>query len=98
MKYCFDIDGTICRTEDGQYETSVPIPERIQKINTLFDKGNIILFFTARGTTTGIDWTELTEGQLKSWGAKYHRLILGKPEADVYVDDRGTNSEDFDWE
>ena len=33
MVYVFDIDGTIC-TNDGGYETSQPIPERIEKINT----------------------------------------------------------------
>jgi len=97
MIYCFDIDGTICKTSEANYAESVPYPERITKINRLFESGNEIVFFTARGSTTGIDWEDHTEGQLISWGVKFHRLILGKPQADVFVDDLGVNSEEFDW-
>jgi hypothetical protein len=71
--------------------------ERIERVNGLYDSGNTIVYFTARGSTTGIDWTDFTRDQLESWGARYHRLILGKPEADVYVDDKGIHSEVFDW-
>ena len=28
---------------------------------------------------------------LKSWGALYHDLLLGKPEGDIYIDDKGFN-------
>jgi hypothetical protein len=38
---------------------------------------------------------DLTENQLKSWGCKYHKLILGKPSGDYYIDDKGINSDDF---
>ena len=55
----------------------------------------IKLFYTARGSTTGIDWKEQTISQLKSWGVKYHELYLGKPTADVYVDDK--HKDLFDW-
>ena len=44
--------------------------------------------FTARGSTTDIDWKELTEQQLHTWGVKYHKLLFGKPEADIFVDDK----------
>ena len=53
--YCFDIDGTICTNTDGDYEQAVPFKEVIKKINSLYDMGYKIIFFTARGTTTGID-------------------------------------------
>lgn len=97
LKFCFDIDGTICETQNGAYEFSKPMPGRIEKINALYDAGHEITYFTARGTTTGIDWRELTETQLRAWQARYHLLLLGKPEADFYVDDKGINSEQFDW-
>lgn len=97
LNYCFDIDGTICVTNGGEYETAAPMPERIEKINSLYDAGNTVIYFTARGSTTGIDWTKFSTDQLESWGARYHRLVLGKPEADIYVDDKGINSEVFDW-
>jgi len=38
---------------------------------------------------------ELTEKQLKDWGCKYHELIMGKPHADYFIDDKGINSDEF---
>ena len=38
---------------------------------------------------------ELTELQLLQWGCKYHQLILGKPSADIYIDDRAIKDTDF---
>ena len=38
---------------------------------------------------------ELTEKQLKDWGCKYHELIMGKPHADFFIDDKGINSDEF---
>ena len=88
MTYCFDVDNTICKTVDGDYEKATPIPLMIARVNRLYDQGNKIIFNTARGTMSGIDWRELTERQLKDWGVNYHELHFGKPYADVYVDDR----------
>ena len=93
--YAFDIDGTICNNTFGKYEQAIPIQERIEGINYLFDKGHVIKMFTARGSTTDIDWFEFTEKQLKEWGVKYHELIMGKPYADYFIDDKGHN--DFFW-
>ena len=31
---------------------------------------------------------ELTDKQLKDWGCKYHELIMGKPHADYFIDDK----------
>ena len=89
MIYCFDIDGTLCSNTWGDYEQAEPFPEIIVQINALYEAGHEIILFTARGTVTGIDWRELTEGQLHSWGVKYHKLLFGKPYADIYVDDKG---------
>ena len=71
-KYVFDIDGTICNNTYGKYELAKPYTSRIKFINQLFEKGNKIKYFTARGSTTNIDWRNLTEKQLFDWGAKYH--------------------------
>ena len=89
--YIFDIDGTICENTNGKYELALPFKLRINFINRLYDEGNIIKYFTARGSTTGLDWFEFTESQLKKWGAKYHELILGKPDGDIFIDDKGYN-------
>jgi len=93
--YCFDLDGTLCTNTEGEYETAEPFFERIAKVNELYDNGNHILIFTARGYVTGIDWTNLTQEQLLKWGVKYHELKLGKPFAHIYVDDRGTSDSNF---
>jgi hypothetical protein len=95
MKYCFDIDGTICSNTCGKYEDAEPIKYMIDQINSLYNNGHTILLFTARGSTTGIDWRELTEKQMRDWGVHYHKLILGKPEADLYIDDKGMSIDEW---
>jgi len=86
--FCFDIDNTICKTDGGDYINSKPHDSMIRMINKLYDKGNTIKIFTARGSKSGLDWKDFTEKQLGSWGLKYHELILGKPHADIYIDDK----------
>ena len=93
--YCFDLDGTLCTNTFGEYREAVPIPEAIAKVNSLYDFGHSIKIFTARGSGSGLEWRESTEQQLKSWGVRYHELILGKPEADFYIDDRAIAAQDF---
>ena len=95
MNYCFDIDGTICTNTNGDYEKAKPFIDRIKIVNKLYIEGNKIIMFTARGSTTNLDWTELTKQQLKEWGVKYHELIFGKPEADMFIDDKGISDKIF---
>ena len=92
--YCFDIDGTIC-SQEVDYSDAKPYFDRIKEVNTLYDQGNEIVFFTARGFKTGIDWKKITESQFEEWGVKYHRLEFGKPNADVYIDDKSKDV--FGW-
>ena len=94
--YIFDIDGTICTNTNGAYESAEPFEDVIEKINNLYDDGNTIKMMTARGSQTGIDWTEITEVQLSEWGVKYHELIMNKkPHGDVFVDDKAINASAF---
>ena len=95
MIYGFDIDGTICNNTEGNYPEAIPRPEVISKLNELYDAGHTIVMHTARGGTTGIDWAELTEQQLKTWNVKYHQLVLGKITADAYIDDKCIHVSDF---
>lgn len=90
-----DIDDTICTTLGTNYQTAVPIKEAIDKVNLLYEAGNTIVYWTARGTVSGIDWMDLTEKQLLSWGAKYTELKMGKPAYDVFIDDKNINSKDW---
>ena len=91
--YVIDIDGTICTNTFGKYNEALPFKNRINFINNLYDQGNIIKYFTARGSTTEIDWSADTKKQFSDWGVKYHDLIFKKPEGDIFVDDKSFNSE-----
>ena len=92
MIYVFDLDGTICRTENGDYGQAEPIPERVERLANLTAEGHTIVISTARGEM----WRDFTATQLMGWGVPYHVLSVGaKPYGDVYVDDKATNSEDF---
>lgn len=95
--YCFDIDGTLCSQEDSDYTLARPLLNRIERVNFLFDEGHRIVIFTARGSKSQIDWREDTILQLHRWGLRYHELILGKPHADFYIDDKAVHSDDFEW-
>ena len=91
-----DIDETICRTPDSRdYSLSEPIMDRIEKINKLYDEGNTIIYWTARGSGTGKLWENLTYKQLYLWGCKFHEIKLGKPVYDLFIDDKNINSEEF---
>jgi hypothetical protein len=96
MRYCFDLDGTLCSNEWPDYEKAQPFIERIERVNDLYEQGHYIIIDTARGSSSGRDYSSLTENQLKGWSLKYHELRVGKkPAADIYIDDKGINEQDF---
>ena len=87
--FVFDIDGVIAKFNPGlNYESSEPDLEVIAIVNQLYERGNKIVLFTARGYKTGIDWSKVTEDQMEKWGVKYTELKFGKPDADFYIDDK----------
>jgi CMP-N,N'-diacetyllegionaminic acid synthase len=87
--FVFDIDGVIAKLQKNlDYGLAEPNEPMIRIINKLYDYGNKIVLFTARGYVTGINWSEITKNQMQSWGVKYHELKFGKPNADYYVDDK----------
>jgi hypothetical protein len=91
-----DIDETICTTpgnknEARDYNNASPIKENIDFFNSLYDLGHEITYWTARGTVSGIDWSEVTKNQFKLWGVKYNSVKFGKPAYDIFVDDKVLN-------
>ena len=108
-RYCVDIDGTICSpTVDRDYHKAEPWQDRIKVLNKLYDEGNYIIYFTARAMGRFADLPhsvasvkakevlfELTKQQIEEWGVKYNELIMGKPHADFFIDDKGVKDEDF---
>ena len=95
MNIYVDIDNTITITNGMDYEGSKPLINRIEVINKLYDEGNTITYWTGRGSVSGINWYDLTKKQLEKWGAKHHKLILGKPPYDIFIDDKSFNSENY---
>ena len=102
MKIYVDIDDTICFHDESipldgnrDYDDASPSFENIEKINKLYDEGNKIVYWTARGSRSGIDWTEFTTKQLKKWGVKFHELKCDKPYYDIFVEDRSVRIEEI---
>ncbi len=91
-----DIDETICYYEEKRdYNIAKPYYNRIEKINSLYEQGNTIVYWTARGTVTQENWFNVTLKQLNSWNCKFHELRMGKPAYDLFIDDKNINSKTF---
>jgi len=89
LTLCVDIDGVLATlVGDLDYGRCSPNTEVIDAINVMAEAGHRIILHTARGSSTGRDWRQVTESQLKQWGVRYHELFFGKPAADLYIDDR----------
>lgn len=84
-----DIDGVICE-EGPTFERSLaaPVAGARQDIEHLADSGYRIILHTARS------WSEyaVTEQWLHDHGIYYDALVMGKPVADIVVDDRAVRS------
>jgi histidinol phosphatase-like enzyme len=95
-KYCFDIDGVICKTIKKKYKFSKPNNKVIKLINNLYDRGHYIIIFTSRFMGRNKENVKLakkqgynfTNAQLRNWGLKFHKLIFGKPSYDFFIDDK----------
>ena len=82
--YLIDIDGTV--TEDVPNEepermaTCLPYEGSVDMINTWYDDGHIITFFTSRTNEHEI----VTKQWLDKWNFKYHNIIFNKPRGGNY--------------
>jgi uncharacterized HAD superfamily protein len=83
-----DIDGTICEDikneESHLYPTAKVIEGSLEQLNSWYDEGHHITFFTAREEKD----RQITLEWLNNHGFKYHGLIMDKPRClnneDVY--------------
>ncbi len=98
-KIYVDIDETICFYDGVDrlgYKNAIPDMDNINKINKLYDDGNYIKYYTARGSTSEIDYYDLTKSQLDKWGCKYHDLSAGKkPDYDLLICDKTKRIEEI---
>lgn len=94
MIYLIDVDNTICRTKEGDYENAKPYKNRIKMINKLYDEGNTIIYETARGQMTGKNWIDFTRKQLRNWGAKF-KTVIERHYANYYINDKNLSIKQF---
>jgi hypothetical protein len=93
-----DIDETICfYSGERKYDLAEPSQQNIEKINNLHRQGWKIIYWTARGSVSGIDYTEFTFNQLKSWGCLFDELRCGKIKGhfDLLIDDKAKRIEEL---
>lgn len=100
-----DLDHTICFPFDDaidsyqKYGMALPNRKMIEKIILWKSRGAYIIIFTARRMRTHkgdvqkaiLDVGGITEHWLKKHNVPYDELIFGKPDADVYIDDKAMN-------
>tara|TARA_R110001592_G_scaffold52148_7_gene159802 strand:+ start:516 stop:1256 length:741 start_codon:yes stop_codon:yes gene_type:complete len=93
-----DIDETICFYEDiRRYDLAIPNQSNIQKINQMYEHGWSVVYWTARGSSSGIDYYDITMQQLKDWGCMFNKLICGKEKGsfDMVIDDKAKRIEEL---
>jgi len=101
LRICFDLDNTLVTypTIPNDYSTVKPIPNMINLLNTLKQKGHEIIIYTARRMKTHNnnvgrvvkDIALVTFNTLDKFNIQYDEIIFGKPIADIYIDDRAIN-------
>jgi len=91
-----DIDNTICYTEGMDYFNAKPRQDQIDKINKLYNEGNEIVYWTARGVGRKKDFSVMTQRQLDHWGCDYTRIeTQKKPVYDLFIDDKSKRIEEI---
>ena len=98
MRIMIDLDGTICpiKRPDQSYADLEPLPGAVERMRELRATGHYIIILTARNMQTcqsnlgkvmknvgkiTLDW-------LDKYGIEYDEIYFGKPNAEVYIDDR----------
>ena len=108
--YAFDLDETLCYREEGvehlgpdKYNYCHPIQDMINSLNKLYDEGNTIYVYTARGmgqfngniNKVYNELYVLTLESLNKWGIKHHGLVMGKLHYDYLIDDKAMSIKEY---
>lgn len=106
MRIVIDLDGTICPIKkDGEsYADLTPFEGASEKIKSLRKSGHYIIIQTARNMATcdsnmgkvlknvgkiTLDWLEKHD-------IEYDEIFFGKPNAQIYIDDRALRFQNWD--
>ncbi|CAG1010618.1 MAG: HAD hydrolase family protein [Anaerolinea sp.] len=105
MRIVIDLDGTICpiKQKHETYADLKPYPGAVEKMRALHEAGHYLIISTARNMATcdsnlgkvmrnvgkiTLDW-------LEQYGIPYDEIYFGKPNAEVYLDDRALRFSDW---
>ena len=105
MRIVIDLDGTIC-TLKQKHETYSDVllkPGAVEFIKQLRAEGHYIIIQTARNMATCESNVgkvmknvgKVTLEWLEKNGVEYDEIYFGKPNANVYIDDRALRFEDW---
>jgi len=98
-----DVDDTILTTKNRDYENSQPINPVVNKLREARSQGWHIILFTARGMGRSNGNIELVKDDVineiqsfcSKWSVPYDELMVGKPWAAMYVDDKAVTPKQF---
>ncbi len=82
MTIIFDIDGILCD------DNNEPIPGALEKVMQYLSQGHSILYWTARPEIDRL----ITANWLNQHGFPNAPLFMGKPQGDIYIDDRAVST------
>lgn len=102
LRFCFDLDNTLFkyRLPDEKYSDIKPIKEVLDLLIQLKSFGHTIIIYTARGMATakqnlGSSLKRVgkdTFDVLDKYKVPYDEIYFGKPNADIYIDDKAFNT------
>lgn len=106
MRIVIDLDGTICpiKQPDQTYADLEPLPGAAERIRELRAAGHYVIILTARNMATCEsnlgrvmkNVGKLTLDWLEKYEIEYDEIYFGKPNADVYLDDRAMRFTSWD--
>lgn len=98
MRVCIDIDGTLCEIRQAHqtYADVQPLPGAIEQLKAMRKAGYYIILATARHMKTcdsNVGMVIARQGKtllqwLEDHQIEYDEIWFGKPNADLYIDDR----------
>jgi uncharacterized HAD superfamily protein len=93
---CVDLDGVLNHTPDNppppeSYKIFRPNKKMIRLLRKMREEEVCIVIYTARR----LEDREITMKFLKKYRVPYDMVILGKPYADLYIDDRAIRPEEL---
>jgi len=98
MRIAIDLDGTICSIKKPyqSYADLKPLPGAVELIKKLKRNNHYIIIVTARHMATcnsnmGVlikKIAKITLDWLEKYDIEYDEIYFGKPNADIYIDDR----------